>query len=89
MERETLHQPLRDMLLSHLFEKRAAEEYTKGNIIGFLRQRPSAPVLSMPPRPRITSSSSIGGALFGNSADFLNQDNETEFAEKTSVPTTE
>ncbi len=43
MERETLHQPLRDMLLSHLFEERAPEEYTKGNIIGFLRQRPSAP----------------------------------------------
>jgi pyruvate dehydrogenase E1 component alpha subunit len=37
MERETLHHMLRDMLLSRAFEERAAEEYSKGNIVGFLR----------------------------------------------------
>ena len=40
MERETLHHMLRDMLLSRAFEERAAEEYTKGNIVGFLHLYP-------------------------------------------------
>lgn len=40
MERETLHHMLRDMLLSRAFEERAAQEYTKGNIVGFLHLYP-------------------------------------------------
>ena len=40
MERETLHHMLRDMLLSRTFEERAAEEYSKGNIVGFLHLYP-------------------------------------------------
>ena len=40
MERETLHQLLHDMLLSRVFEERAAEEYGKGNIAGFLHLYP-------------------------------------------------
>ncbi len=40
MERETLHRMLRDMLLSRTFEERAAEEYSKGNIVGFLHLYP-------------------------------------------------
>jgi len=40
MERETLHRLLRDMLLARVFEERAAEEYTKGNIVGFLHLYP-------------------------------------------------
>jgi pyruvate dehydrogenase E1 component alpha subunit len=40
MERETLHQCLRGMLLSRVFEERAAEEYGKGNIVGFLHLYP-------------------------------------------------
>jgi pyruvate dehydrogenase E1 component alpha subunit len=40
MERDTLHRLLRDMLLSRAFEERAAEEYTKGNIVGFLHLYP-------------------------------------------------
>jgi pyruvate dehydrogenase E1 component alpha subunit len=40
MERETLHRLLRDMLLARAFEERAAEEYTKGNIVGFLHLYP-------------------------------------------------
>ena len=40
MERETLHRLLRDMLLSRAFEERAAEEYSKGNIVGFLHLYP-------------------------------------------------
>ncbi len=40
MERDTLHQLLRDMLLSRAFEERAAEEYSKGNIAGFLHLYP-------------------------------------------------
>jgi pyruvate dehydrogenase E1 component alpha subunit len=40
MERETLHRLLRDMTLSRVFEERAAEEYTKGNIVGFLHLYP-------------------------------------------------
>jgi pyruvate dehydrogenase E1 component alpha subunit len=40
VERETLHRLLRDMLLARLFEERAAEEYTKGNIVGFLHLYP-------------------------------------------------
>jgi len=40
MERDTLHQLLRDMLLSRVFEERAAEEYGKGNIVGFLHLYP-------------------------------------------------
>jgi pyruvate dehydrogenase E1 component alpha subunit len=40
MERDTLHQLLRDMLLSRAFEERAAEEYSKGNIVGFLHLYP-------------------------------------------------
>ena len=40
MERNTLHRLLRDMLLSRAFEERAAEEYSKGNIVGFLHLYP-------------------------------------------------
>jgi pyruvate dehydrogenase E1 component alpha subunit len=40
MERETLHRLLRDMLMARVFEERAAEEYTKGNIVGFLHLYP-------------------------------------------------
>ncbi len=40
MERETLHRLLHDMLLARTFEERAAEEYTKGNIVGFLHLYP-------------------------------------------------
>jgi pyruvate dehydrogenase E1 component alpha subunit len=40
MERETLQHMLRDMLLCRAFEERAAEEYTKGNIVGFLHLYP-------------------------------------------------
>ena len=40
MERETMHRLLRDMLLARAFEERAAEEYTKGNIVGFLHLYP-------------------------------------------------
>jgi pyruvate dehydrogenase E1 component alpha subunit len=40
MERDTLHRLLRDMLLSRAFEERAAEEYGKGNIAGFLHLYP-------------------------------------------------
>ncbi len=40
MERETLQHMLRDMLLSRTFEERAAEEYSKGNIVGFLHLYP-------------------------------------------------
>ena len=40
MERETLHRLLHDMLLARVFEERAAEEYTKGNIVGFLHLYP-------------------------------------------------
>jgi pyruvate dehydrogenase E1 component alpha subunit len=40
MERETFHHLLRDMILSRVFEERAAEEYTKGNIVGFLHLYP-------------------------------------------------
>jgi pyruvate dehydrogenase E1 component alpha subunit len=40
MERDTLHQLLRDMLLSRVFEERAAQEYGKGNIVGFLHLYP-------------------------------------------------
>jgi pyruvate dehydrogenase E1 component alpha subunit len=40
MESDTLHRLLRDMLLSRAFEERAAEEYSKGNIVGFLHLYP-------------------------------------------------
>ena len=40
MERDTLRQLLHDMLLSRVFEERAAEEYGKGNIVGFLHLYP-------------------------------------------------
>lgn len=40
MDRDTLHRMLRDMLLSRAFEERAAEEYSKGNIVGFLHLYP-------------------------------------------------
>ena len=40
MERDTLLQLLRDMVLSRAFEERAAEEYSKGNIVGFLHLYP-------------------------------------------------
>lgn len=40
MERDTLHRLLHDMLLSRAFEERAAEEYSKGNIVGFLHLYP-------------------------------------------------
>lgn len=40
MEREVMHRMLHDMLLSRSFEERAAEEYSKGNIVGFLHLYP-------------------------------------------------
>lgn len=40
MERETMHKMLRDMMLSRIFEERAAEEYSKGNVVGFLHLYP-------------------------------------------------
>lgn len=40
MQRDTLHRLLRDMMLARVFEERAAEEYTKGNIVGFLHLYP-------------------------------------------------
>ena len=40
MERAMMHRLLRDMLLSRVFEERAAEEYGKGNIVGFLHLYP-------------------------------------------------
>ncbi len=40
MERETMHRLLHDMLLARAFEERAAEEYTKRNIGGFLHLYP-------------------------------------------------
>src|SRR5579864_2671053 len=40
MEREMMHRLLRDMMLSRIFEERAAEEYGKGNIVGFLHLYP-------------------------------------------------
>jgi pyruvate dehydrogenase E1 component alpha subunit len=46
MEREALHRLLRDMLLSRAFEERAAEEYSKGNIVGFLHLYPGEEVVA-------------------------------------------
>jgi pyruvate dehydrogenase E1 component alpha subunit len=40
MKPDALKQMLRDMLLARAFEERAAEEYTKGNIAGFLHLYP-------------------------------------------------
>ena len=40
MERETLHHMLHDMLLARVFEERAAAEYMKGNIKGFMHLYP-------------------------------------------------
>ncbi len=40
MEREMMHRLLHDMMLSRVFEERAAEEYSKGNIVGFLHLYP-------------------------------------------------
>ena len=40
MDRETLHRFLYDMLLARAFEERAAQEYSKGNIAGFLHLYP-------------------------------------------------
>jgi pyruvate dehydrogenase E1 component alpha subunit len=40
MERDILHRLLHDMMLSRVFEERAAEEYGKGNIVGFLHLYP-------------------------------------------------
>ncbi len=40
MERGTLHRLLKSMLLARSFEERAAQEYTKGNIAGFLHLYP-------------------------------------------------
>jgi len=40
MDRNTLIAMLRDMLLARAFEERAAEEYTRGNIAGFLHLYP-------------------------------------------------
>ncbi len=40
MKRETLHAILHDMLLARAFEERAAQEYTQGNIAGFLHLYP-------------------------------------------------
>ena len=40
MKRDTLLAMLRDMLLARAFEERAAQEYTKGNIAGFLHLYP-------------------------------------------------
>lgn len=40
MKTDSLHQMLHDMLLARAFEERAAEEYTQGNIAGFLHLYP-------------------------------------------------
>jgi len=40
MDRDTLHRFLYDMLLARSFEERAAQEYTNGNIAGFLHLYP-------------------------------------------------
>lgn len=40
MEREVFHRLLHDMMLSRVFEESAAEQYTKGNIVGFLHLYP-------------------------------------------------
>ena len=40
MDRDTLHRFLYDMLLARAFEERAAEEYSNGNIAGFLHLYP-------------------------------------------------
>ena len=40
MDRETLHRFLYDMLLARAFEERAAQEYSNGNIAGFLHLYP-------------------------------------------------
>ncbi len=40
MESDALRQMLRDMLLARAFEERAAQEYTQGNIAGFLHLYP-------------------------------------------------
>lgn len=40
MDRETLHRFLHDMLLARTFEERAAQEYSEGNIAGFLHLYP-------------------------------------------------
>jgi len=40
MDRETLHRFLHDMLLARAFEERAAQEYSEGNIAGFLHLYP-------------------------------------------------
>ncbi|HKK14567.1 MAG TPA: thiamine pyrophosphate-dependent enzyme [Gammaproteobacteria bacterium] len=40
MDRDTVHGFLRDMLLARAFEERAAEEYSRGNIAGFLHLYP-------------------------------------------------
>jgi len=40
MDRDTLHRFLYDMLLARAFEERAAQEYTTGNIAGFLHLYP-------------------------------------------------
>jgi len=40
MERQMMHRLLHDMMLSRIFEERAAEEYSKGNIVGFLHLYP-------------------------------------------------
>jgi len=40
MDRNTLVAMLHDMLLARVFEERAAQEYTKGNIAGFLHLYP-------------------------------------------------
>jgi len=40
MNRDTLHRFLYDMLLARAFEERAAQEYTNGNISGFLHLYP-------------------------------------------------
>ena len=40
MERDMMHRLLRDMLRSRALEERAAEEYSKGNIVGFLHLYP-------------------------------------------------
>jgi len=40
VERDAMRRLLRDMLLARAFEERAAQEYTKGNIVGFLHLYP-------------------------------------------------
>ncbi len=40
MDRDTLHRFLYDMLLARVFEERAAQEYSSGNIAGFLHLYP-------------------------------------------------